>query len=187
MKEIKDYGGEFQPNLKLEDFSKEGLIQLVRAAAKLYGGLNQYWYKAVKDKLGEEAANQIQEYVWVKKGASEAEINTVCNAMNITGSDVSSYFKFFQCTPVNATMIDMVFELKDHDHGILTVTRCAPLQVWERNHEPGIQKHMCEVVERMGFQIGATMFNPRMKTTPIKLPPRQSKKDIACQWLFEVV
>jgi hypothetical protein len=107
--------------------------------------------------------------------------------MNITGDDVASYFKFFQCTPVNATMIDMVFELKDHNHGMLTVTRCAPLQVWERNHEAGIQKHMCEVVERRGFQIGAEMFNPRMKTTPIKLPPRRNKKDIACQWIFEVV
>ncbi|MBP1707505.1 MAG: hypothetical protein H6Q39_1229, partial [Chloroflexi bacterium] len=59
MGERKDYSGEFQPGLRLEDFSKEGLIQLVRAGAKLYGGLNQYWYKAVKDKLGEEAANQI--------------------------------------------------------------------------------------------------------------------------------
>lgn len=187
MQELKDYSGEFKPDLKLEDFSKEGLIQLVRAAAKLYGGLNQYWYKGVKDKLGEETANRIQEHVWVKTGASEAEINTVRNAMNITGDDVASYFKFFQCTPVNATMIDMVFELKDRNHGMLTVTRCAPLQVWERNHEDGIQKHMCEVVEKRGFQIGAEMFNPRMKTTPVKLPPRRSKKDIACQWIFEVI
>jgi hypothetical protein len=46
---------------------------------------------------------------------------------------------------------------------------------------------MCEVVERIGFQIGATMFNPRMKVTPLKLPPRQNKKDIACQWVFEVI
>jgi hypothetical protein len=30
------------------------------------------------------------------------------------------------------------------------------------------------------------MFNPRMKTRPVKLPPRESKKDIACQWIFEV-
>jgi hypothetical protein len=186
MIERKDYAGAFQLDLKLEDFSKEALIQLVRAAAKLYGGLNQYWYKAVKDKLGEDRANEIQEYVWVKKGASEAEIQAVCNAMNIAGHDVPDYFKFFQCTPVNATMIDMEFEVKDNNHGILTVTRCVPLLVWERNHESGIQKHMCEVVERMGFQIGATMFNPRMKATPVKLPPRQSKNDIACQWIFKI-
>jgi hypothetical protein len=68
MQELRDYSGEFKPDLKLENFSKEGLIQLVRAAAKLYGGMNQYWYKGVKDKLGEETANQIQEHVWVKQG-----------------------------------------------------------------------------------------------------------------------
>ena len=184
--ELKDYSGEFRPDLKLEDFSKEALIQLIRAAAKLYGGLNQFWYHAVEARLGQETANEIQADVWMKRGASEWEVKNVRNAMNITGDDVASYFKFFQCTPVNATMIDMQFELKDRNHGILTVKQCAPLLVFERNRETVVQQQMCEVVERHGFQIGATLFNPRMKTIPIKLPPRKNKRDIACQWEFVV-
>ena len=184
--DLKDYSCEFRPDVKLEDFSKEALIQLVRAAAKLYGGLNQFWYNTVKDRLGEEVAGEIQGDVWMKKGASEWEVKNVCTAMNISGDDVASYFKFFQCTPVNATMIDMQFELQDRNHGTLTVTQCVPLLAFEREGNTTIQRHMCEVVERHGFQIGATMFNPRMKTVPVKLPPRKSRKDIACQWKFYV-
>ena len=36
MKELPDYSGDFDPNLKLQDFSKEALIKLLLAAGKLY-------------------------------------------------------------------------------------------------------------------------------------------------------
>ncbi|MFC1910918.1 DUF6125 family protein [Chloroflexota bacterium] len=184
--DLKDYSGDFDPNMKLENFSKEALIQLVRAAAKLYGGMNQFWYHSVEKKLGRETANDIQHEVWVNSGASQAEVRNVCSAMNITGDDVPSYFKFFQCTPINAAMIDMEFEVLDKNHGVLTCTQCAPLLSFEAQKDIATQKHMCEVVEPHGFQIGATMFNPRMKTTPVKLPPRKSRREIACRWKFEI-
>jgi hypothetical protein len=186
MAEMKDYRGPFDPHFKVEDLSREALIQLVRAGAKCYGGLNQYWYSGVAAKLGEAAAIEMQADVWMQRGASQAEVRNVCAAMGITGDDVAAYFKFFQCTPINATMMDMEFELKDNNHGILTITRCGPLLAWERNGDTAHQKHMCEVVEKEGFQIGALMFNPRMKTVPIQLPPRRHRRDIACQWEFFV-
>lgn len=184
--DLKDYSGEFNPDVKLEDFSKEALIQLVRVAAKLYGGLNQFWYRATEKKLGKEIAGEIQQEVWTNGSASEAEVRNVCNAMNITGKDVASYFKFFQCTPINATMIAMKFELQNKNNGILTCTQCNPLLAFEAAGDEEMVKHMCHTVEIQGFQLGATMFNPRMKTTPIKLPPRKNRREIACQWKFEI-
>jgi hypothetical protein len=56
----------------------------------------------------------------------------------------------------------------------------------ERTKDRAFQKNLCEVVDAHGFQIGGTWFNPRMKVTPLKLPPRQSKSDIACKWEFSL-
>jgi hypothetical protein len=184
MGELNDYTGEFRPDLNLTDFSKEALIQLVRAAAKCYGAQTSYWYTAAKEVYGEETANKLQEHVWLKGGASEAELRNVCTALKISGSDIASYFKFLQTTPVDATMMDLDFELKDANHGTLTVTRCYTLSVLERTKDLDFQKNLCEVIDARGFQLGGTWFNPRMKVTPVKLPPRQSKKDIACKWEF---
>lgn len=186
MNEINDYSGAFRPELKLSDFSKEALIQLVRAAAKCYGAQTLYWYNAAKELYGEEIADKLQEHVWLKGGASEAELRNVCNALKISGNDIASYFKFLQVTPIDATMMDLDFHLKDANHGTLTVTRCYVLSLLERMQDLSFQRNLCEVIDAAGFQLGGTWFNPRMKVTPVKLPPRQSKTDIACKWEFEI-
>jgi hypothetical protein len=188
MPELDDYSGEFQPDMKLTDFSKEALIQLVRAAAKCYGAQTSYWYTAARELYGVETANKLQEHVWLKGGASEAELRNVCAALKIEGHDVASYFKFIQMTPIDATMMDMDFNIIDANHGTLTVKRCYSLALWERlgEKELDLQKNICEVIDAKGFPLGGAWFNPRMKVTAIKLPPRRSKKDIACQWEFAI-
>jgi hypothetical protein len=133
---------------------------------------------------GVETANRLQEHVWLKGGASETELRSVCAALKISGNDIASYFKFLQMTPIDTTMMELDFDLKDASHGTLTVVRCYSLAVMERTHDLDFQKNLCEVVDGKGFQVGGTWFNPRMKVRPLKLPPRQSKKDIACQWEF---
>jgi hypothetical protein len=184
MQELNDYSGEFNQDLKLTDFSKEALIQLVRAAAKCYGAQTAFWYAAAKELYGKETADKLQEHVWLKGGASETELRNVCTALKISGHDIANYFKFLQMTPIDATMMDLDFELKDANHGTLTVTRCYSLLLWERTGETELQKNICEVVDGHGFQLGGTWFNPRMKVRPVKLPPRQNRNDICCKWEF---
>jgi hypothetical protein len=41
-------------------------------------------------------------------------------------------------------------------------------------------------VETRLFEIRAKAINPKMKVTPLKLPPRKSKDEIACQWEFRL-
>jgi len=36
------------------------------------------------------------------------------------------------------------------------------------------------------LQIRAHAINPKMKATPLKLPPRTSKDDVHCQWEFRI-
>jgi hypothetical protein len=128
----------------------------------------------------------LQQHVWLKCGASEAELRNVCTALKIEGHDVASYFKFLQMTPIDATMMDLEFDLKDANHGSLTVKRCYSLSVWERTGDTAVQKNICEIVDGKGFQLGGTWFNPKMKVTATRLPPRRDKHDIACRWEFSI-
>jgi len=186
MEELHDYSGEFKPELKLQDFSKDALVRLIRAASRIYGGLDQLWYSLMKEKFGEEMAGQLQEELWMKRGGSELEVRSICTEMKFFGDDVASYFKFLQLLPAMATLMETDFELKDRNHGTMTVRRCRPLERWERTGDTKLQKQMCEVIERKAYRVSAAQFNHNMKVRPLKLPPRESKDDFACKWEFTV-
>ena len=83
-------------------------------------------------------------------------------------------------------LFDIDWDLKDRNHGIMTVTRCAGVVWWERTGDHALQKFTCEEIEIPMFQRIAEYFNPKMKATALKLPPRESGDDIACRWEFKV-
>jgi hypothetical protein len=40
----------------------------------------------------------------------------------------------------------------------------------------------CEELDAPLYQKTASYFNPRIKMSPLKLPPRQRSDEIACRW-----
>ncbi len=183
MGELKDYSGHFKPDLKMEDFSSGSLVQLWHAAGKLYVGLDGIWYGLIRDRYGEGAARELDALVWRRE--TPLEVRRTREAMNIWGTDVASVLKFIQTDPgAGAIFPEFRCELKDENHGILTIKRCLGLEYYERHGETELQKHACEVVDAVGFQEAASQFNPKIKVTSLKLPPRKSPSEIACQWKF---
>ena len=62
-----DYSGEFDPDLKFEDFSKDTLIKLLGVCAKLYQTVDGYWYMSVKERAGNEEALACDFWVWQRQ------------------------------------------------------------------------------------------------------------------------
>ncbi|MFC1944075.1 DUF6125 family protein [Chloroflexota bacterium] len=187
MEDLKDYGGPFKSDLKFQDFSKDALVGLIRAAGRIYGGIDQRWYQVIVGRLGQEVASDLQKEVWYGEGGCcDLEIRSLTTDMNFSGNDVASYMKIMQLLPAMATLMDIEFDLKDNNHCIMTVKRCRPLEHYERTGETALQKQLCEVLEKIGYEEGAKRFNPRMEVTAIKIPPRKSQDDIACQWEFKL-
>ena len=56
MKELRDYSGEFDPDLSLDDFSKDALVGIVKLYSQLFMGVDGIWYSTVRDRHGEEEA-----------------------------------------------------------------------------------------------------------------------------------
>jgi len=185
MKELADYSGQFDPQLKLENFSKDALIRLLITASKLYTGVDPLWVAAMRKRFGDRVAFDYDKEIW--QAGTLSEVHRVTKALNIKGNDVAALFKYFQFSPGFGVLFDIDWDLKNSSYGIMTVTRCSGVVWWERTKDYALQKFTCEEVEVPMFQRIAEYFNPSMKATPLKLPPRKGEDDIACRWEFKIV
>jgi len=185
MEEMQDYSGPLRPDLKMEDFSKEALVRLWQAAGKLYVGLDGLWYSLIRERYGEDTARELDRELWRREAPLEVRRNR--EAMNIWGDDVESVLKFLQVDIGGGAIFpEFTCEMKDKNTGILTIKRCLGLEYYERHGETELQKHACEVLDLEGFEQAAQLFNPNIKVRALKLPPRKSKDEIACQWEFKL-
>ena len=184
VKDTPDYSGEFDPNLKLNDFSKEALVRLLVATGKLYTGVDPIWVAAMRERFGDRVAFDWDKEVW--SAGTQHEVYRITKALNITGNDVAAVFKYFQFSPGFGVLFDIDWDLKNRNHGIMTVTRCLGVVWWERTKDHALQKFTCEEIEIPMFQRIAEYFNPKMKATALKLPPRKDENGIACRWEVKI-
>lgn len=187
MKEMDDYSGEFEPDLKLTDFSKKGLIRLVEIGGAIYGGVNRHWYQAVAKRYGEQVADKMHHEVWFADGGcGDLENETISGLMGFSHLDDETIpMRVFQCLPAMATRMNLVFE-KQGDHAwILSAPQCVVPETGEKEG-PEVMKYMCEKIchhlEVFGFRHCAVRWNPNIRIDPIKLPPRADKDEPHCAW-----
>jgi hypothetical protein len=185
MEELQDYSGNLRPDVTMEDFSKEALTRMWRVGGKMYIGLEGNWFGLIKERYGEDTALELDAEVWRRQ--TPLEVRQCRRAMNIQGNDVASLLKHLQIDPGSAGIWpDYEVELKDENRGVLTVKRCLALEHFERHGQTRMIKHTCEVLDGEGFEDTARLFNPDMKVTAVKLPPRNGPDEIACQWEFRL-
>ena len=180
MKELQDYSGEFIPDLKLEDFSKDALIRLYQAACKDYLGIDGIWLGLLRQKYGDQVAFGHDVEVW--EPGTKGEVRRTREALNIWGDDVTAVMKYIQTSASLGGLFHIKCELIDKNHGRYTITRCHALDYFERTGDEKLMKQACEGLCIPYNQRSADWFNPKIKWTAVKLPPRKSKDEPACVW-----
>jgi hypothetical protein len=181
MAELDNFSGPFDPNFKVEDLSKDALLKLWYSTCRLLIGIDGHWAARVREKLGEEATFEINNGVWEDMVAREKR--WITDGLNLTGNDLETFFKFQQINPATAGIMEIDLELQSPNKGTMTVTKCSVLESCERLGMPERQKACCDM-DVIYFPNQAREVNPNIKTTCLKLPPRQSKDEIACKWEF---
>ncbi|MCX6000333.1 MAG: DUF6125 family protein, partial [Chloroflexi bacterium] len=178
MRELHDYSGEFNPNLRLTDFSKEALIRLLVSASKAYLGIDGVWTTLMRQKYGDRAAFDFDKEVWFGK-ALGLDIKRTVEPLNIQGNDIATLFKYWQCTPGGAVIYTgpspdfephVKFELKNKNLGIMTYERCYSLEYFERHGDGSLQKLACEEIDLPAWEWLAHKFNPNIRVRPLKMP-----------------
>jgi len=182
MSRLKDYSGQLNPNIRIEDFSRDALVKLVKMYGRLFLAVDGFWYLSVKEKVNNDMALACDLWVWRKQ--CKYEMGRITKLLNIQGKDVVSLFKALQLSP---WMLNFQYEMKieKSNFGILTVIQCPTLEALEKEGE-GRENSLCRAVEPVMFKAYAECFNPQIEVNYLKLPPRKNRDEIACQWEFKM-
>jgi hypothetical protein len=180
-KEMNDYSGPFQPDLTFDDFSKEFLLKLMHVWQYGWLHMTEAWYNAVKERFGVNAANDCETQAWETIG--ERVNPRFAKVANIELNTVVDSLKCLQLPLDNTTggLFPAEAKIINPNHVIWTIPRCRSLEFFEAK-EPERIKHVCHINERKIIE--RYLVNRNIKVTPLKLPPRKSPDDIACQWEF---
>jgi len=182
MDEMKDYSGPFLPNLRYEDFSKEVLVKLLRAWSREINVLPTYWAEEVRSRLGEDAVKECLLSTWTRIG--KYETGWAMEAANVKGNDVETYFKACQLMGSFAQeYYQYEFDLKNRNHGILTVNYCPAFNAME-NGDPAWLDWVCKVLEEEGMKAYVKPVNPNIQVRCLRAGQRKSPDEVHCQWEF---
>ena len=75
------------------------------------------------------------------------------------------------------------YDITNENHVLMTMDHCRLLDYYEQK-APDLIGAICHGCHRNTIE--AYLLNPQIKVIPIKLPPRESQDDMACQWEFKI-
>ena len=181
--ELNDLSGPFNPDLTFADLSKEFLLKIMEVWQFAWIHLATAFYDATRQRFGIDAANEVQLEAWERVGAT---VNPrYAKIGNIQLNTVVDSLKALQL-PLDNTMGNLYktqFNIINENHVIITIPQCRSLLYYERQ-APEMINWFCHVLEKKAME--KYLVNPRIKVTPLKLPPRKSPEEISCQWEFKI-
>jgi len=186
VEDLQDYSGDFVPNLRWQHFSKDALIKLLTECQRALIMLDGFWHTRVARELDEKTADAWGAEVWGREYV-QFMIPRIMKAMHIQGTDVETYMKYLQIDPgLPLELWECDYDLRSKDHCIWTVNRCPSLLFMEKEGR-GRESIVCQSMEVAAVQGYARFFNPKIRVTPKKLPPRRTRDELPhCQWEFKM-
>jgi hypothetical protein len=172
---LRDYSGDFLPQIKLEDFSHAVLVRqakefaldvhlLMRAA---YWGVDNHFSPELLD----EAAPQHRAAI------APSMVTRLRRALGIDGDDIAAVAKMLQVDPFLVDdYVRYDVDVTDDTHGTITIGRCA---AWTDDvcRSPLSWLHDADAP---GFEHTAQAVNPRARVNPID--PGSIDRDVVAAW-----
>jgi hypothetical protein len=162
--------------------SVSALAQLWNLAAIAYMMVTDRWYTALESRYGGETAREIELAVWVEGGAANRDIEIGLAAARSTGDDVEALLRGFQVAPGEVGILNVDFELRNPDLGILTHKTCPAIRRMEHHDEKRLA-HCCQICV-LAMPMSGHVVSKEIQCRSLTLPPRRGPRDIACQWEY---
>ncbi len=183
MSEIADYSGPFDPRFSHDKLNREALLRLLKAYGEYLVRVDGFWYITVMNRVGNDIAFDCDTRVWEER-LLLYDLKLTTSNLNIHGDDVATVMKYIQATPWN-WVYEMEIDVKCNDHAIVTYHHCPTLPSLERE-ATGREKQICQGLDARLFRMIANYFNPNIKVTGLKVPPRTGYNDCSCQWEYRL-
>lgn len=189
MKELQDYSGPFNPNLKLEDLSKDFLIRMIRQYGAAYMRLDDLWWRKVEGIVGPKEVIEHSVDVWTKQPtrtnpkyakAANIEVKTITDCMKVWQLCLDGFLPgVYQPT----------FEVKDPNHVIMTMNTCLTINYYQKEGMSDRIKTICghRGVEHRTMEPYIQCFLPNAQVKQLSGPPGSGmpvKEGMACQWEY---
>ena len=167
---------------KLESLSRDELIELVKLSSRMILALDGFWYLSVKELAGNDKALDRDNWVWDK--VMKFYLGELARLLNVQGRDVADYMKVMHPRPEGLVLEEKV-EILNRNDAIRTVTYCPTIVAMEKEGEGRDAFHCTAACAQMRGK-HSKLFNPAIKVTCLKKPPRNSKDDIFCQFEYRI-
>ncbi|MFC1944514.1 hypothetical protein ACFLX5_03355 [Chloroflexota bacterium] len=200
MPELTDYSGPYKHDLKWDDFSKDFLVELMKYWQKMYMRMSGLWMGEVEEEYGPRVAEDFALSVFKKVG--ERLVPKLANIGNIQLNTVLDSLKLNQLVPDGTTgggageaagkagietsgeLFRIKLDIKNENHAIMTCEYCRVLEALERDNQTERIKWQCGILEKEATE--KYFVNPKIKVTPIKIGPRESREEPACVFEFKL-
>jgi len=159
----------------LEDLSREELIKRVQLNADLAQVVDGLWFIAVEKDSDFNRALDMDIDVW--KNYVHVSKKRIQKYFNISSIGLAAVKEFLEYDP----WLEIEIQEETPERLVFQITNCPGLEAMEKM---GRKMLTCDPVEIEYFTELVGSIDPRIKVTPLKLPPRQSPDDICCKWLF---
>jgi len=182
-KELNDLSGPFDPNLTFADLSKDFLLKIMEVWQFAWVHMATAFYDITREKCGIDMANEIQLLAWERVG--ETVNPRYPKIANIKLNTVLDSLKAIQL-PLDNTMGNLYktqHNIINENHVIITIPQCRSLLYYEKK-APEMIHWFCHVLEKRVME--KYLINPKIKVTPLKLPPRKSPDEPSCVWEFKL-
>jgi len=175
---LKNYQGEFLPDMNWNVFDRETLVNTLELYRKMFLAIDGFWFLGIKDQFGEDVA--MDRDLWAWKKYMRYEMKHLTKMFNITGNDVKALFKTMQLSSWVGNL-DVEWDLKEANHGVMRVFRCSTLEALVKEGK-GREMYFCSKIEQQMFDMQTEYFNPEMHARPLQIPPETIGGPICCEW-----
>ena len=169
-------------DVKLESLTKRELIDLVKLSSRMILALDGFWYLSVKELGGNDKALQVDNRVWEK--VMKFYVGELASLLGVKGRDVADYMRVMHPRPEGLVLEERV-EILDRSDAIRTVTYCPTIVAMEREGQGRDAIHCTAACLEMRKK-HTRLFNPAIKVTCLKKPPRQGPDDVFCQFEYKI-
>jgi hypothetical protein len=169
-------------DLKLESLSRNELIDLVKLSSRMILAVDGFWYLSVNELAGNDKALDRDNWVWDK--VMKFYVSELARLLNVRGRNVADYMKVMDPRP-EALYLEERVEILNRNDAIRTVTYCPTIAALEKEGEGRDTIHCSATCSAMRVK-HSKLFNPAIGVTCLKIPPRNSKDDIFCQFRYKI-
>jgi hypothetical protein len=140
-----------------------------------------YWFYAVEDHFGRDAAVQLDEEVWDRLGGSEAR--KIVRQYNLAGDGLTTVLQALERCPSFRCFVEYDAVVENGSRAVLRVSNCLSQEARIRQ---GRGVFNCAGVEQRYFTSFAQAIAPNVKVRRGFSPPDERRDGLWCEWHFEV-